>query len=205
MSTLTLKFKDRVIRVFPLHKGKLAIGSDPTCDIHIDSLAIAPQHAIITTKSNQSILIDNDTESGTFVNGKKVDTHILEDDDDIQVGKHTLTYTHTPLEEPEDEPGGEISLQSVAQSTRHKKAWLQILSGQNLGQTLSLNKNMTNLGKPGVQTAVIARRNDGFFLSHLEGKTSPTVNGEPINDNARLLQDGDVIQMGNVKLQFSLE
>ncbi len=205
MSTLTLKFKDKVLRVFPLQQGKMTVGSDPSCEIFIDSLAVSPQHAVITTKSNQSILVDNDTEAGTFVNDKKVDTHILEDDEHIRVGKHTLIYTHSDVEAPRNESGAEISLQSVAESTRHKKAWLQILSGQNLGKTISLNKNLTNLGKPGVQTAVIARRNDGFFLSHLEGKNAPAVNDKSIGESTYHLQDGDVIQIGNVKLLFSLE
>ena len=79
------------------------------------------------------------------------------------------------------------------------------MTGHNLGKTISLSRNMTNLGTPGVQTAVVAKRNDGFFITHLEGATPPLVGNTSIGEKAYRLNDGDIIQIGNVKMQFSLE
>ncbi|MEJ1959065.1 MAG: hypothetical protein WDM70_06070 [Nitrosomonadales bacterium] len=47
-------------------------------------------------------------------------------------------------------------------------AALQILSGQNAGRELDLVKNLTTLGKPGVQVAVLTRRPHGYFITHVE-------------------------------------
>jgi hypothetical protein len=63
---------------------------------------------------------------------------------------------------------------------------------------------MTNIGKAGVQTAVITRRDEGFFISHLEGERTPLVDGQPIGDKSWKLEDGNIIQIGNVKMQFTL-
>lgn len=203
MSKLTLSFKGKVLKAFPLDEEKVIIGSDPSCAIHIDSLAVQPKHASITEVDGKHVLRDLDSPDGLFIAGEKVSgDYTLKDHDDIHIGKHTLSYSEERgFRGMTDENGAPVDLSS---SSKPKSAWLQILNGQNLGKTISINKNLTNLGKPGVQTAVIARRNDGFFLSHLEGEHPPTVNGKEIGDKAWQLQDGDTIQIGNVKMAFSL-
>ena len=47
---------------------------------------------------------------------------------------------------------------------------LQVLSGDNSGKELLLNKALTTLGKPGVQVAVITKRPHGYFITHVEGE-----------------------------------
>lgn len=197
MSRLTVSFKGTVLQVVPLRQGEMTIGSDPGCDIHIDSLAIEGRHASITTTGSDSVIRDLGSPGGTFVNNARIQEHTLKDRDLVQVGKHTLGFTQDAraVEEFKLEP----------KAAPKKTAWLQILSGQNVGKTISLNRKMTNLGKPGVQTAVIVHRNDGYFLSHLEGEQVPTVDGQPIGDRSWQLKDGDKIQMGNVTLQFYLQ
>ena len=84
-------------------------------------------------------------------------------------------------------------------------AVIQILNGPNLGKELELSKNLTTLGKPGVQVAVITRRPQGYFITHVEGATSPEVNGRALDAQARLLQDHDVIELAGVKMEFFLK
>ena len=64
---------------------------------------------------------------------------------------------------------------------------------------------MTTLGRPGVQVAAITRRADGFFIVHVDsGKPNdyPHVNGAMIGEQARKLQDNDVILLAGVKMGF---
>lgn len=200
MSKLTLQFKGKKLQVVQLPRGEVVIGSDPGCQIHIDSLAIDPRHATITTENDVSILRDlsgPDAEGVVMVNDAKVEEHTLQDGDAIQVGKHTLDFAFSPTAEEDD-------TFAAAKQAAAKSAWLQILTGSNVGKTINLKNKMTNLGKAGVQTAVIARRGDGYFLTHLEGEHSPKVDGVPIGDESHKLEDGNVIQLGNVKMQFSL-
>ena len=83
-------------------------------------------------------------------------------------------------------------------------AAIQILSGPNAGRELSLNKPLTTLGKPGVQVAVIAKRPQGYFITHVEGASFPTVNGRTLDAQAHRLGDHDIIEIAGVKMEFFL-
>lgn len=211
MSKLRLSFKGKTLKVYPVPEGELLIGSDPACTVHIDSLAVAAQHARLVTRQGTTVLHDLGSEAGTWVNQNRVaGEQPLQGDELIRIGKHTLTFLYEPpLPVEADSPGllSDLPAATASGSTvaTPRSAWLQILNGQNLGKTLSLQRAMTNLGKPGVARAVIARRPDGFFLSHLEGTTPPLVSEQPIGDTAHRLHDGDVIQIGNVRMQFYFE
>lgn len=87
MSKLTLSFKGKVLKIFPVLKGSMMLGSDPSCTIHIDSLALQPQHAQIDTVENDSVIRDLGTEEGTFIGETKVEgMQPLKDGDVIRVG-----------------------------------------------------------------------------------------------------------------------
>ena len=79
---------------------------------------------------------------------------------------------------------------------------IQVLSGAAAGRTLDLTKNLTTIGKPGVQVAVITRRPTGFFITHVEGTTFPTINGVPLGGQAQQLGDHDLIEIAGVKMEF---
>ncbi|HEU0188045.1 MAG TPA: FHA domain-containing protein [Gallionellaceae bacterium] len=81
-------------------------------------------------------------------------------------------------------------------------AVVQILNGPNSGKELELVKNLTTLGKPGVQVAVLARRPHGYFITHVEGANYPVVNGESLGEHPRQLNDHDIIELAGVKMEF---
>jgi pSer/pThr/pTyr-binding forkhead associated (FHA) protein len=82
---------------------------------------------------------------------------------------------------------------------------IQLLSGGNAGKELELNKPLTTLGKPGVQVAVLTRRPQGYFITHVEGAARPTVNGQQIGPAPTALKDHDVIELAGVKMEFFLK
>jgi pSer/pThr/pTyr-binding forkhead associated (FHA) protein len=82
---------------------------------------------------------------------------------------------------------------------------LQILSGENAGNTLLLDKAMVKLGKHGEQVAVITKRQDGYFLTHVAGDHYPMVNGNLIGPQAYALHHHDEIEVLGVKMEFCLE
>lgn len=82
---------------------------------------------------------------------------------------------------------------------------IQILSGSSAGKELALTKPLTTLGKPGVQVAVIARRPQGYFITHVEGGQFPLVNGKAIDAQAHALADHDVVELAGVKMEFFLK
>jgi pSer/pThr/pTyr-binding forkhead associated (FHA) protein len=94
---------------------------------------------------------------------------------------------------------------SAAPKSGHPLGAIQILSGGNAGKELELAKPLTTLGKPGVQVAVLTRRPQGYFITHVEGANAPTVNGHAIGTAPHALKDHDVIELANVKMEFFLK
>jgi pSer/pThr/pTyr-binding forkhead associated (FHA) protein len=92
-----------------------------------------------------------------------------------------------------------------AQAPAQKTGMLQLLSGANAGKELELTKPLTTLGKPGVQVAVITRRPQGYFITHVEGASFPVVNGKALDAQAHALQDHDVIELAGVKMEFFIK
>jgi pSer/pThr/pTyr-binding forkhead associated (FHA) protein len=82
---------------------------------------------------------------------------------------------------------------------------IQLLSGGNAGKELELTKPLTTLGKPGVQVAVLTRRPQGYFITHVEGAKRPTVNGQEIGAAPHSLKDHDVIELAGIKMEFFLK
>ncbi|MDD4912528.1 MAG: FHA domain-containing protein [Sideroxydans sp.] len=104
----------------------------------------------------------------------------------------TSTRVDVPIAAPVGAPAVQIAV-------------IQILNGPNLGKELELSKNLTTLGKPGVQVAVLARRPHGFFITHVEGEKFPLVNGDSIGEQPRQLKDHDIVELAGVKMEFYLK
>jgi len=100
-----------------------------------------------------------------------------------------------PRAEPEPAP-------AAAGGTPLREAAIQVLSGAAAGRTLDLTKNLTTIGKPGLQVAVITKRPNGYFITHVEGATYPTLNGASLGAQAHPLNDHDLIEIAGVKMEF---
>ena len=91
---------------------------------------------------------------------------------------------------------------AAAVKAPEKLAAIQILTGPSAGKELELTKNLTTLGKPGVQVAVITRRPHGYFITHVEGANFPDINGKALDAQAHQLNDHDVVELAGVKMEF---
>lgn len=89
-----------------------------------------------------------------------------------------------------------------AAPTKLQVAAIQILTGSNAGRELEIVKPLTTLGKPKVQVAVITKRPQGYFITHVEGARHPIVNGKDIEAQPHPLYDHDVIEIAGVKMEF---
>ena len=77
---------------YPLTAETVTIGRKPGNDIPIDNLSISGKHAQVITILGDSFLEDLGSTNGTYVNGKLVKKHALEDGDTITLGKYKITY-----------------------------------------------------------------------------------------------------------------
>jgi pSer/pThr/pTyr-binding forkhead associated (FHA) protein len=83
-----------------------------------------------------------------------------------------------------------------------REAAIQVLSGAAAGKTVDLTRNLTTVGKAGTQVAVITKRPNGYFITHVEGATYPTLNGASLGAQAHPLNDHDLIEIAGVKMEF---
>ena len=98
MPIITLKFKDKKIRDFPLAVGQTCtIGRKSSNDIVIDNLAVSGKHARIESVSTTFVIRDLDSTNGTFVNKKKISMHNLRHQDVLLIGKHELIFDRSDL------------------------------------------------------------------------------------------------------------
>ena len=230
MAKLILSMDGLVLKEIPLNKERLSIGRKPHNDIQIDNLAISGEHAVVVNILNDSFLEDMNSTNGTLVNGQPVKKHFLRNNDVIELGKYKLKYM-TDLQSGAAasdfeknvatrsgflRPPGELQLAPTDTMTRSNigvvppapgipAAAIQLLNGPNVGKELDLTKTLTTLGKPGLQVAVIARRPHGYFITHVEGRQFPIVNGVMLDSQARPLTDHDVIEIADIKMEFFLK
>ncbi len=225
---LILSLNNSILGEYPLDKERIVLGRRPENDIQVDNLAVSGQHAAIITILSDSFLEDLESTNGTYVNGKLVKKHALKNGDVITIGKHELKYVNDDATDEDDfektmiiRPGmaghaaAEAKAAAEAPGMETKDAGpaiakgesglpmgkIQVLSGPGAGKELELKKALVTLGRPGVQVAVITRRPQGYFITHVEGK-HPVVNGESIGGQARSLKDHDVIELAGVKMEF---
>jgi len=99
-------------------------------------------------------------------------------------------------------PAPAPAMAAVAPSAPAPQAFIQIMSGPGVGKELPLTKSLTTLGKPGVQVAVITKRPQGYFITHVEGANFPVLNGRTLDTQAHALNDHDLIEIAGVKMEF---
>ena len=204
MARLTLHFRDHPLRLIPLVGDRMIIGRDPDCEVHIDSLAVEKRHARLTEQDGDWRIEPLDSEAPVFVNGERISGAVaLREGDVVRVGKHSLHYSaESEAERPHAPSSATVTPLPVS---RPVEGYLQFLSGSHVGRTIRLDRAMTRIGKTGQQTALMARRRDGYYLSLLEGEQSPERNGEPIGNRSVKLADGDHVRIGGLELQFFLD
>ena len=91
-ATVTIMFGGQEQRTVPLDKPKLVVGREPTCEIHIDNLGISRQHCAFAARGEAFVVQDLGSSNGTFVNGRKITEHFLNDADEVVIGKYTLKF-----------------------------------------------------------------------------------------------------------------
>ena len=82
----------RVGQSFPLHGERMTIGRSPETDVFLDDVTVSRDHAVLVRRGGGWYLDDSGSLNGTYVNRRRIDSHRLEDGDELQVGKYKLTY-----------------------------------------------------------------------------------------------------------------
>ena len=82
----------RVGQSFPLTGEKMTIGRSPEAGVFLDDVTVSRDHAVLVHRGGAWFLDDSGSLNGTYVNRRRIESHKLEDGDELQVGKYKLTY-----------------------------------------------------------------------------------------------------------------
>jgi FHA domain len=82
----------RVGESFPLSGERMTIGRRPDSDVFLDDVTVSRDHALLVRRGTDFFLDDLGSLNGTYVNRHRIESHRLEDGDELQVGKFKLTY-----------------------------------------------------------------------------------------------------------------
>ena len=228
MAKLVLSRDGSVLHQCFLDKDRIGVGRGLHNHVVVDDPAVGGEHAQITPVGNDHILEDLGTASGTIVNGHRVDRHILQHGDVIELGSFYLRYLNPRVSGPIDlertmliaglhrnavaavngigTPATEARVRSTRSGkVRFPQGRVKMLSGDGSGTTVELDRVVTIFGKHGDGLAVLTRRPQGYFVTHVDGRRYPRVNGKSVGKEARLLRGGDIVEVADEKLEFLTE
>jgi pSer/pThr/pTyr-binding forkhead associated (FHA) protein len=79
---------------FPAEGERMSIGRRPDSEVFLDDVTVSRDHALMIRRADHWYLDDCGSLNGTYVNRSRIESHRLEEGDEVQVGKYKLTF-HT--------------------------------------------------------------------------------------------------------------
>jgi pSer/pThr/pTyr-binding forkhead associated (FHA) protein len=124
MARLILSLDSQVLAEYNMSKERYTIGRLPDNDVRIDNPAVSGHHSLIINILNDSFLEDLNSTNGTYVNGKLIKKHALQDGDVITIGHHQLRFSDEQIGEAEQDefektmviPAGQQSADQLAKA-----------------------------------------------------------------------------------------
>ncbi|MSR07962.1 MAG: FHA domain-containing protein [Gammaproteobacteria bacterium] len=102
MARLLLSLDGQVLAEYNVSKERYTVGRLQDNDIRIDNPTISGHHSLIINILNDSFLEDLNSTNGTYVNGRLIKKHALQNGDVVTVGRHQLRFLDESADE-EDE------------------------------------------------------------------------------------------------------
>ena len=211
MARVTLSFKGHPLSTHPVDGQPLLVGRDPGCQICIDSLAVAPRHALISSNQDGFSVKALDSEHPVRLNMERIDnSRQLDYGDVLQIGKHTLILSNGPADVMPPiatEPAAKNPIDrndNSAPAAIH--AYLQVQSGPELGRILTFKRAVTRLTKLGADNVIVTRSGDDMNLSLLTDEGGASIDGFDIKHGIEIpLQNGSIIEVSGVRCRFYCE
>ena len=77
---------------FTVEGDRVSIGRTPDAAVFLDDVTVSRNHALIVRRRDGLYIDDLGSLNGTYVNRRRIESHKLENGDEIQVGKYKLSY-----------------------------------------------------------------------------------------------------------------
>lgn len=202
MPSITVKLNTAVIKQLQLPQGDLSIGRRMTHTLVLEDAAVSADHASIFTVGQDSFLKDLGSTNGTYINNRRARKHHLKTGDEILIGRYTLVYSDRDYQAPTPEKLTNATAAALPLGDNAGDAALFILSGLNNGKRIELKAPVTHLGKSGQSAALLSRNGERFVLMTTPEASLVLRNGKPVAAGGAVLESGDIIEVGDSRLQF---
>ena len=83
---------------FLLDRDTTSAGRHPDSDIFLDDVTVSRRHAEFRSDAGEFVVVDVGSLNGTYVNREPVDTAVLANGDEVQIGKFRLVFLTGPRE-----------------------------------------------------------------------------------------------------------
>jgi hypothetical protein len=189
-----------------LQKDRTTLGRRPDNDIVFDNMVVSGHHCVFELHGLADVYIEDlRSTNGTYINGKMVKRQKLNDGDVIAIGHFRIQYLATSERPSDFSPETRAMTFDEGDGPRVVHAIFQVLNGSSAGLEMPVVKAVTTFGKPGVCVVAVSHRRDGYYVAHLDGTSSPTLNGDPIGDQPMLLSNHDVLELASTRMLFLLK
>ena len=82
----------RTGEAFSLDRPQTTIGRSPDCDIFLDDVTVSRRHAVVAPGDDGFTIEDLGSLNGTFLNRSRIDRGVLDNGDEVQIGKYRLIF-----------------------------------------------------------------------------------------------------------------
>lgn len=87
---------------FLLDQAITSAGRHPDSDIFLDDVTVSRRHAEFRLENNEFNVVDVGSLNGTYVNREPVDSAVLANGDEVQIGKFRLVFLTGPKQGEDD-------------------------------------------------------------------------------------------------------
>jgi pSer/pThr/pTyr-binding forkhead associated (FHA) protein len=77
---------------FSVEGERMTIGRSPDAGVFLDDVTVSRNHALLVKRRDGLYIDDLGSLNGTYVNRRRIESHKLQNGDELQVGKYKLTY-----------------------------------------------------------------------------------------------------------------
>lgn len=211
MWKLTIEDDEGTRTLLPLVRDEYHIGRDEQNTIRLTERNVSRRHASLKKSSNSWNIVDHDSYNGCYVNGQRVAGHQpLGHSDIIQLGDYRIFITSDAADADSTGPNPP---QAIPAAPQEKPNRLVMVAGPTVGAEFPLTETPLSLGR--AEECGISINHPSVSRFHAEirpiGKgryeitdkgSSNGIRVNTIDFRRTLLEHGDLIELGDVRLRF---
>jgi pSer/pThr/pTyr-binding forkhead associated (FHA) protein len=223
MIKISVFYEDNSVSEFQQEDTKdITIGRAAGCSVHLDEASVSRLHALIAFKNGTWSLIRKANFGAVLLNGQEIENAPLEGGEEITIGKFSLRVNlgeEQPVAGKADQGSGAVYQEDGEGRTQFVSSGVKAVfrfepGTANVAEYL-FEKDVSVFGRGSNCDVVLTDKKSSrkhfevkklglsFFLKDLDSANGLTVNGVSVKEAE--LVPGDVIQIGESKIEFVIE